>query len=238
MGQLDEADQRFNFLLVGGLTGCRKTTMIAKLEKGIDLEAAANHRGSSFGAHATAQSSQIDFEHLLAIDLLRAAKAAFKFIVLEDEGRFIGSVHIPKNIYSKMRTSSLVIIERDLEQRIAQLLQEYVINMLAEYRALCTDEEQAFAQFSNYLLASLQRICKRLGQQRWQHLDASMRTALQAHQKGDLAPHTKWLKVLLTEYYDPMYMSQLEQREDSIVFRGDFSSCEQYINEQTNIIKD
>lgn len=236
--QLDQADQQFNYLLVGGLTGCQKTTLVATLKQGIDLEAAAYHRGSSFGAHATPQSSQIDFEHILAIDLLRASKAALETIVLEDEGRFIGSIDIPKNIYAKMRRSALVVIERNLDQRVTQLLQEYVINMLAEYRALHADEEVAFDQFSQYLLDSLKRICKRLGQQRWQQLDASMRAALCAQKNGELDSHRAWLEVLLVDYYDPMYLSQLEQRKDTIVFRGDFSSCEQYINAQTNTSKD
>ena len=236
--QMQQADSRFDYILVGGLTGCRKTTLVAELAQGIDLEAAAYHRGSSFGAHATAQNSQIDFEHILAIDLLRAAKASYPSIVLEDEGRFIGSVDIPKNIFAKMRTSPLVVIERDLQERVLELLKEYVINMLAEYQAVCGDEERAFVLFSQYLLASLQRICKRLGQRRWQQLDGFMRAALQAHQGGDLAPHEAWLKLLLTEYYDPMYRSQLDKRKDTIVFRGDLLSCKQYIQQHTNINKD
>lgn len=234
--QLQQADSRFDYILVGGLTGCRKTTLVAELAQGIDLEAAAYHRGSSFGAHATAQNSQIDFEHILAIDLLRAAKASYPSIVLEDEGRFIGSVDIPKNIFEKMRSSPMVVIERSLDERIEQLLKEYVTDMLTEFTRLRTDqghnadEDHAFKEFADYLLNSLQRISKRLGQQRWQALDHLMRAALLAHQKNDdLSQHRDWLRVLLTEYYDPMYLSQLEQRKDSIVLRGDYSECRDYI---------
>ncbi len=231
--QLEQADTNFYFTLVAGLTGCRKTTLVAELKQGIDLEGAAHHRGSSFGAHATPQSSQIDFEHQLAIDLLRAQQNHYQHIALEDEGRFIGSVDIPKNIFEKMRLSPMVVIERSLEDRIDQLLKEYVTDMLLEFNTLHDNSENAFTELSDYLLNSLQRICKRLGQQRWQELDGIMRTALRDHQQNnDTSLHRNWLRVLLTDYYDPMYLSQLEQRKDSIVFRGDFAACKQYITEK------
>ena len=57
--QLDSIPSYFEFQLVGGLTGCRKTALTKSLHHGIDLEGAAYHRGSSFGAHAVPQSSQI-----------------------------------------------------------------------------------------------------------------------------------------------------------------------------------
>jgi len=231
--QLQQADTYFSYTLVAGLTGCQKTTLVTDLEQGIDLEGAANHRGSSFGAHATPQSSQIAFEHQLAIDLLRAQQKHYRHVALEDEGRFIGSVDIPKNIFNKMRSSPMVVIERTLEDRIDQLLKEYVTDMLSEFNAINANQENAFMQFSDYLLGSLQRIYKRLGQQRWQQLDTTMRTALQTHhQRGDASIHRDWLRVLVTEYYDPMYLSQLEQRKESVVFRGDFAACKQYITEK------
>ena len=52
INELTKANNHFSFVLVGGLTGCRKTSLIKSLNNGIDLEGAAHHRGSSFGAHA------------------------------------------------------------------------------------------------------------------------------------------------------------------------------------------
>ncbi|MBE1008636.1 tRNA 2-selenouridine(34) synthase MnmH, partial [Escherichia coli] len=49
-----------DFVLVGGLTGCGKTEVIAALDNSLDLEGHANHRGSSFGRRATPQPAQID----------------------------------------------------------------------------------------------------------------------------------------------------------------------------------
>ena len=141
---IEKVDQIFDFVLIGGLTGCRKTDLVISLTNGIDLEGAAYHRGSSFGAHAIEQSSQINFENTLAIDFLKAELNNCLLIALEDESRFIGSVDIPKNIYTKMRNSSLVVIERPLEERVEQLLTEYVINMQQEYRYLYTQQDIAF----------------------------------------------------------------------------------------------
>ena len=127
--QLERTDNQFDFTLLGGLTGCKKTQLIKQISNGIDLEGAANHRGSSFGAHAIAPSSQVSFENQLSIDLLHASRCGYSSITLEDESRFIGSVDIPKNIYAKMRLSPLVIVEASVEERLKQLLKEYVIDM-------------------------------------------------------------------------------------------------------------
>lgn len=79
---VDECD----FVLVGGLTGCGKTEVIAALDNSLDLEGHANHRGSSFGRRATPQPAQIDFENRLAIDILKKRHRGVGQFVLEDEG--------------------------------------------------------------------------------------------------------------------------------------------------------
>ena len=228
--QLENAPTQFEFVLVGGLTGCRKTNLIQNVANGIDLEGAAYHRGSSFGAHATKQSSQINFENRVSIDLLKARYANQRILVLEDEGRFIGSVDIPKNIFTKMRNSPLVVIERKLEDRLPQLLQEYVINMEREFSQLHADHEVAFEKFSEYLLSSLLRIQKRLGNKNWSELQNTMQHALKTHKViGDTSSHLQWLEPLLVNYYDPMYTSQLKNRSKNIIFRGDYDACLQFL---------
>lgn len=230
--QLKHVNHQFDFILLGGMTGCRKTQLIQQLKHGIDLEAAANHRGSSFGAHATAQSSQINFENLIAINFMRACKQGYNTIALEDESRFIGSVDIPKNIFHKMRCSPLVVVENNFEQRTQQLLKEYVIDMEQEFIAAQSDHEIAFENFSKYLLDSLSRIRKRLGSQRWQMLEKSMRDALIKHKEHrQLQQHLNWISPLLQNYYDPMYTSQLAKRSNSITFRGSYNACYEYLNQ-------
>ncbi len=233
--ELDNAPKHFTFSLVGGLTGCRKTELIQELDNGIDLEGAAYHRGSSFGAHALPQSSQINFENKVSIDLLRAHKLNQKILSLEDEGRFIGSVDIPKSLFTQMRVSPLVIIERSFEHRLQQLLQEYVINMEQEFLNLHENREIAFKEFSRYLTDSLLRIQKRLGIRRWTILHNCMQDALQAHEKGgEPSAHLSWLGPLVREYYDPMYTSQIDKRRGTIVFKGNYNDCRQFLIDQSS----
>jgi len=206
--------------------------MVQTLDNGIDLEGAAYHRGSSFGAHAVAQSTQVTFEHQLGIDLLNANKQQHQILSLEDESRFIGSVDIPANIYNKMRNSPLVVIEATLEQRLQQLLEEYVINMQAEFFELHQDEDAAFDALSEYLLASMQRIRKRLGTERCDDLILKMQRALSRQKEGrGFDAHFDWLQPLLDQYYDPMYRSQLSKREGLIIFRGSFVSCKEFLDD-------
>lgn len=237
LNTFSHAENDFDFILLGGLTGCRKTTLIKQLKHGIDLEGAANHRGSSFGAHASAQKSQIDFENQLAVDLMLARHKGYRTVALEDEGRFIGSVDIPKNIFVKMRSSPLVVVEDDIETRLNQLLDEYVIEMEIEFVQVHSEPHTAFEHLSQYLLGSLAKINKRLGDQRYKKIQNSMQDALLAHQRNhDVQQHMNWLKPLLQDYYDPMYMSQLAKREDSIIFRGSYNECQEYLNQYNQMI--
>ncbi len=236
VNNLEHASNHFTFTLLGGMTGSRKTQLIRDISNGIDLEGAANHRGSSFGAHATPPSSQINFENLLSIDLLKAKNCGHQSITLEDESRYIGSVDIPKNIYSKMRTSPLVVVETTIETRLQQLLKEYVIEMEKEFTELHSDYELAFQEFSSYLTNSLLRIRKRLGINRWQVLDKKLQHALHQHSKyADSSQHMQWLEPLLSEYYDPLYCSQLEARKEFITFRGSYDECFQYLKQSISI---
>lgn len=230
--QIETASEQFNFILLGGLTGCRKTHLINQLENGIDLERFANHRGSSFGAHATRGSTQINFENQLAIDFLKMQRRQKRLITLEDEGRFIGSVDIPKNIFTEMRHSPLVVVEAPLQERLEQLLQEYITDMEQEFTLIHNNPDSAFNEFSNYLYNSLLRIRKRLGLNNWKHLEQCMRNALAKHKKtANVTPHIEWLGPLLNKYYDPMYQSQLEKRKDNIVFRGNYDECYEYLTQ-------
>jgi tRNA 2-selenouridine synthase len=47
--------------------------------------------------------------------------------------------------------------------------------------------------------------------------------ALKQHLKGDSSEHRSWIRMLLEEYYDPMYDYQLSDKANRIVFRGSFA---------------
>jgi len=72
-------------------------------------------------------------------------------------------------------------------------------------------------------LDALGRIRKRLGGLRHQQLEAVMQEALsQQWQSGDLDRHRDWIRTLLTDYYDPMYDYQLNQRDGRVLKQGGF----------------
>ncbi len=226
--ELENSAITCTYRLVGGRTGSAKTGLINQLDNAIDLEGAAYHRGSSFGGHAKEQSSQISFENILAIDFLKLKDKDITNIVLEDEGRTIGKVGLPKTLYSKMRTSQIVVIEMPFETRLERLIQEYVVDMHSEFEIQYTDN--AFQVFSDYLLQGLERIKKRLGSAQFKVAHKAMHQALIQHQEtGEITHHYDWLKILLTNYYDPLYDYGLSSREEFICFRGNYEACEEYL---------
>lgn len=228
LNELETASKQCSFTLVGGKTGSAKTTLINELDNAIDLEAAAYHRGSSFGTHAKAQNNQINFENILAIDFLKLRHKNILNIILEDEARTIGKAGLPKTLFTKMRESQLIVIEEPYEARLERLIQEYVIDMHDEFVSLRSND--AFKAFSDYLLLGLEKIQKRLGPARYETAYKAMQQALKQHIKtGDISNHYDWLKIILENYYDPMYEDQLKKREEFICFRGDYQACKEYL---------
>lgn len=229
LAELEDAVRRCTLTLVGGKTGCGKTLLVGSLAHGIDLEAAACHRGSSFGRHAKEQNTQINFENRLAIDFLKLKHAQVRSIVLEDEARTIGKVAIPKSLFEKMRQSAIVVVEEPHEARLERLIGEYVVDMQREFKDL-DPENDGFDAFSAYLLNSLDRIRKRLGPARYPGIRDSMQQALELQSRtGELRKHYDWLASVLDNYYDPMYEDQLRQRRDFICFRGNYDACREYL---------
>ncbi len=230
---LDTATAECSVQVIAGLTGTGKTEVLAGLSNSLDLEGCANHRGSSFGRHVTPQPVQINFENQLAIDALNIREQGMRSLVVEDEGRMVGCCGVPLELFRVMQEAPLIWLEDSLENRVTRILGDYVIDMQAEYQQQGGDAEQAFSAFSDYLLASLQRISKRLGPERYQQLDELMREALAIQQRsGDIHAHRAWIESLLLNYYDPMYAYQRDAKEERIVFRGDHAAVIAYLQRQ------
>ena len=207
-------------VLVAGRTGAGKTPLIAALASGVDLEAHARHRGSSFGRLTISPPGQIEFEHALALDLLRLDEARpLRPVFLEDESRRIGAVSIPLELFQAMARAPLVILEAPFEQRVQRILQEYVIELRQQY--LTMDPVDGDRRYEQHLLDSLARIRSRLGGQRHAELRAMLESALAAQRRGAVEQHADWIAALLRDYYDPMYDYQLSRAQQRVIFRGD-----------------
>jgi tRNA 2-selenouridine synthase len=72
------------------------------------------------------------------------------------------------------------------------------------------------------LQSDLLRIRKRLGGAMQQSVSAMMDEAFDVEAvDGSLDGHRQWIRVLLEDYYDPMYDYQLSRRSGERLFSGD-----------------
>ncbi|UYF99380.1 tRNA 2-selenouridine(34) synthase MnmH [Halomonas sp. GD1P12] len=219
--RIDQAAEQ-PMLVVAGLTGSAKTVLINRLENGIDLEACANHKGSAFGRQVEAPTTQIDFEHTLAVQLLdRPGK-----LVMEDESRQIGNANIPLTFWHAMEKAPRIRVEMPLDWRLDQLRHDYIEALEAAFVARFGAEEGR-ARMKEQLSNSLKRLAKRLGNARLQRLQRLQALAFDAHDLGNTQAHEAWLGPLLTEYYDPLYRYHLERRQSAPaeLHVGDWESC-------------
>lgn len=215
----DTVASESSLVVIGGQTGAAKTPLLNALATGIDLEHHAHHRGSSFGRHATDPPCQVNFEHDLAIDLLKTTEQyPGAGLFFEDESFRVGAVSVPMELFGAMRAAPLVIVDMPLGFRIERIYQEYVVDLRREYLEL--DSEGGELQFQQHLLQSLERIQKRLGLERYKQLDGLMREALAS---AEASAHEAWIHSMLCDYYDPMYQYQMAKSAPRVVFRGDYA---------------
>ena len=227
-----EATAHSPMIIIGGKTGTAKTPLINELATGIDLEGFAHHRGSSFGRRVEEPPCQVNFENRLAIELLKK-RHAFNHhpLCFEDESRMIGPISLPHNLWLAMCETPIAVVEMSLEFRVQRILQEYVVEMEQEH--LAVDTEQGYQNYRQHLLASLYRIRKRLGSERYQQLEKVMNGALDQQQSsGDVSAHEAWIETLLVDYYDPMYEHQLQNKQSRIQFSGDYQQVAAWVSTQ------
>lgn len=174
--------------VVAGKTGSGKTDIIHHLasqgQQVLDLEKAAHHKGSAFGAFGEqAQPANEQFENDLS-DLWHELDFSNP-IWLEDESRFIGKVSIPEALYQKKQISKTLCIEVPRHLRIERLVKEY-----------------AFYP-KEMIIGAITRITHRLG---GQHAKAAIEAIKEDH--FEVA-----VDIVLT-YYDKTYSFDLQQKPD------------------------
>jgi tRNA 2-selenouridine synthase len=111
-----------------------------------------------------------------------------------------------------------------LESTLEKISKEYNKKMTAADQT-SYGLEQGFISFSHYLQQGLFKIRKRLGTERYGKLKNKQNAALVHQQNGQLHYHLDWLKLLVSEYYDPMYQYQLELKTERVIFRGNNVQC-------------
>ncbi len=177
-------------IVLGGMTGTSKTQILHELaalgEPVLDLEALANHRGSSFGAlMLPPQPSTEHYENLIAEQCIQLGTD--RPIWVEAESRRVGTCRIPDELFLQMEAAPTLEVLRSLDERL-----DLLVDIYGE-----ADTEQ--------LIQATTRIRKRLGGQRTQ-------AAVTAIEQGDLRTACK----IILDYYDRTYRYDLERRNKTI----------------------
>lgn len=126
--ELPILNEGITYVVLHGNTGVGKTKILKELyEKGydvLDLENAANHRGSLLGSVGLGKPrSQKQFESIV-YDTLRRRKSDIVFI--EGESRRIGNIVIPSCIWDKMEEGIHILVKASLDFRAELILEEYM----------------------------------------------------------------------------------------------------------------
>jgi len=232
--ELETSIQRIEPIILSGRTGIGKTIFLKKIKQQIDLEGLFHHRGSVFGKHVTPQPSQIDIENNLSIELLKHLNQGHTKIVLEDEGSNIGSRRLPESLVKKMKQSPIALLEASIDERIDITFQEYIIESLAEHQSYY-GEDLGFTRWAEQLIDSIDKIQRRLGGLRHKELKALLNNAIQQQIAGNTEYHKEWIKVLLVDYYDPMYDYQLSKKQERVIFKGSQCEVSDYLTEKYRI---
>jgi tRNA 2-selenouridine synthase len=126
--RLAEAPAGLHFRVVHGVTGSGKSRLLKALASAgaqvLDLEDLAAHRGSVLGhLPDRPQPSQKMFESRLLAVLAGLDPA--RTVYVEGESTKIGQLQVPEALMRAMRAAECVLLDADLETRIALLTDEY-----------------------------------------------------------------------------------------------------------------
>lgn len=186
-------DKKLPLRIITGYTGSGKTLLLKAIRnlggQVVDLEALANHSGSSFGnvlssgQPTTGQFQNLIFEAFRKMDLQKP-------IWIEDEGLRIGKVWLPEGLFKQIGKSPHIFIGVSKEQRLDYLAEEY--------GHLSVDK----------LAAAATAISKRLGGDRTTQ-------ALKYINEGKL----KEAAEIILVYYDGMYCKSISEKQELIVSR-------------------
>jgi len=209
---LHDSLKRRTAWVVTGATGTGKTSLLhdaAGLPSllALDLEGAAEHRGSTFGATGP-QPAQATFEHRLLIPLLLGDEAR---LLLENESRNVGRVHLPEPLYETVRSAPLLVLEESLDDRVARIHAEY-----ASTPALARGEAAVLDDLS----AAIGRLRRRLGAGPTERMVAALRDARAQDAWHDAEAFRPVIEPLLLDYYDPLYRKATPTDGRTVLVRG------------------
>ncbi|MGL5081809.1 MAG: tRNA 2-selenouridine(34) synthase MnmH [Microcoleaceae cyanobacterium] len=179
-------EQPQNIIILGGMTGTGKTEVLQALKKlgeqTLDLEALANHRGSSYGALGQPpQPTNEQFWNLITVQWSQLDRQ--RPVWIEAESKRIGLCRIPESLFLRMEQAPVAEIQRPRAERL---------NLLVKVYGEFTVED---------LVKATERIRKRLG-------GLNTQIAVELLNQGNLLEAFD----LILQYYDKTYSYDLKRR--------------------------
>lgn len=221
--------------VVSGATGSGKTRFLQSLPSPlfIDLEALANHRGSSFGRPLNGkQPSQSSFENALAFSLYRRNHDEHRPLLplfVEDESLAIGSVFLPKIFKEQMKQAPMVVLEVDRETRAQNIYHDYIAGPAQQHLQDLDFKASLLQHYQEALL----RIHDKLGGLETSKILHHLQNAFNQPNLLNYSNHREWIYPLLEKYYDPLYQYSLEKKTlSTVAYKGDPFACHQWIKTQ------
>ena len=205
--------------VITGRTGSGKTEFLKLIRSDgpsvLDLEALAQHRGSSFGRWMKRQQpSQTSFENALALEWTRSLQSGAQ-VWMEDESAFIGAVQIPKPFRRVLEAAPTVELLASDVDRQNRIFREYILDPINHGGATVVEVE-------DFMQKALARIRRNLGGLKTDELSRELKAVMSSSEWRAAESHRGWIGGLLRFYYDPLYDYSLKKMENSrpIVFRG------------------
>jgi len=223
MENMEQNVQELPVVLIGGRTACGKTTLLLELERHVDLEGLANHKGSTFGKQLDPQPAQIDFENSLAIEFIKLRQVGKLPVFIEAEGNRVGDRVLPLSLNLAMTERYPIIeLEIPMAERVLTCIKDYVTDAFPRYETHYGGPALAHKKFQEKYLSNFDRLKNRLGGARHKKMRAQVEQALVQYEKdGDESGFYEPTETILGEYYDRMYDHQASKRKGEILFRGD-----------------
>ncbi len=200
--QLPKMNDNITYIVVHGNTGVGKTEILHVLrQKGLDmldLEGAANHRGSLLGGIGLGKcSSQKSFESKIYSQLDRIKT---QYVFVEAESKRIGRVMVPPYIHDKMKEGIHIFVDADIDYRVNILKKDYIQNDM----------------WISESIRHIERLDKYISKEKVNELILQVK-----NRNFDLVA-----KELMLNYYDPMYQHKSDTYEYALSLNRIISSEE------------
>ncbi|MDF2946081.1 MAG: hypothetical protein K0S51_760 [Bacillales bacterium] len=200
----------YKFLVIEGMTGTSKTKLIVDLEKKgyptINLEKYAKNRGSIFGHVGLTPTSQKQFEVELYMRYREISEASF--FIIEAESKRIGNVIVPDWILLGKESGERLKISTTIHKRALNIIEDY------NYEENKLSLNEAYNKLKKRLPSEI------------------IKLADHALNCGEIVD---FVKLLLSEYYDPRYEFTSNKYETSTL-NIDYINYEELVKKTEQLI--